>query len=222
MRMAETQIGRRGLRAVLAVAAVALATGAMAQGATVQGAPETDQIVNALKPKGLTRSLSLGPSSTMTSPTAREDAAFIDSIQARPTRPLSTGERDKLAAVSTGKPTIDLDVPFDFNSSTIGPKALPVVKNLGAALSRPELKGGTYMIAGHTDGKGGDAFNQGLSERRAEAVKRYVVTHYGVPAASLITVGYGKSKLKDAANPLADANRRVQATNISDVKSAGR
>lgn len=213
---ARTQTSRGSRTALLAaVATLGLATSALAQ-----ATPDADAIVNALKPKGVTRSLSLGrPTPT---PVEKENAAFVETLQAPRVQPMSTADREKLAAVSTGKPTIDLDVPFDFNSSTIGPKALPVVKNLGAALSRPELKGGTFMIAGHTDAKGADGFNQGLSERRAEAVKRYVVTHYGVAPGTLITVGYGKTKLKDAANPLADVNRRVQATNISDVKSAGR
>ena len=210
------QTSRRSRRLLLATAA----TLSLASAALAQATPDADAIANALKPKGVTRSLSLNK--LPPTPVERENAAFVETLQAPHAKPMTGPEREKLAAVSTGRPTIDLDVPFDFNSATIGPKAMPVVKNLGAALSRPEFRGGTFMIAGHTDAKGADTVNQSLSERRAEAVKRYIVTNYGVPAANLITVGYGKTKLKDAANPLGDANRRVQATNISDVKSAGR
>ena len=59
---------------------------------------------------------------------------------------------------------------FDYNSDNIGAKAAPQVSALGQALSSSESKGG---IAGHTDAKGSETYNQGLSERRAEAVKRF-------------------------------------------------
>jgi flagellar motor protein MotB len=42
------------------------------------------------------------------------------------------------------------------------------------ALASGELKGGTFIVAGHTDAKGGDTYNQGLSERHADAVKRFL------------------------------------------------
>jgi outer membrane protein OmpA-like peptidoglycan-associated protein len=77
------------------------------------------------------------------------------------------------------------------------------------------------MLAGHTDGKGGDAFNQDLSERRAEAVKRYLIARYKLPAANLIAVGYGKSMLKNQANPFAAENRRVQVVNMTAKNVAG-
>lgn len=48
-------------------------------------------------------------------------------------------------------------------------------------------------ISGHTDSSGSDAYNQRLSERRAEAVKAYLVTQ-GVSADKMITVGYGESR----------------------------
>ncbi len=56
-------------------------------------------------------------------------------------------------------------------------------------------------------------FNQDLSERRADSIKRYLVDHYNIPAQSLVTVGYGKSKLKNAKNPSAAENRRAQVVN---------
>jgi outer membrane protein OmpA-like peptidoglycan-associated protein len=71
------------------------------------------------------------------------------------------------------------------------------------------------MLAGHTDGKGNDAFNQDLSERRADAVKRYLIARYELPTANLIAVGYGKSMLKNKDNPLAPENRRVQVVNMA-------
>lgn len=70
------------------------------------------------------------------------------------------------------------------------------------------------MVAGHTDAAGGEAYNQELSERRADAIKRYLVNKYGIGSADLVTVGYGKSKLKDPNQPMAEVNRRVQVVNM--------
>ena len=71
------------------------------------------------------------------------------------------------------------------------------------------------MVAGHTDAKGDDAYNQQLSGRRAESVKAYLVAHHHIPASNLIAVGYGKSKLKNANDPFSPENRRVQIVNMT-------
>ena len=57
------------------------------------------------------------------------------------------------------------------------------------------------VIEGHTDSTGPDGYNQGLSERRAEAVQGYLVDH-GVSPSNLSTVGYGE------AQPVADNSTR--------------
>jgi len=101
-------------------------------------------------------------------------------------------------------------------SGSIAPNAMSQVTALGKALTSPDLKGGTFIVAGHTDGKGSDTYNQGLSERRADAVKRYLAENYGIEASNLVTVGYGKSQLKDPSNPFAAENRRVQLVNMAD------
>ena len=54
------------------------------------------------------------------------------------------------------------------------------------------------MVAGHTDAVGGEEYNQGLSERRADTIKRYLTEKYGINGSDLVTVGYGKTKPKDA------------------------
>lgn len=59
-------------------------------------------------------------------------------------------------------------------------------------------------------GHGGDTYNQDLSERRADSIKRILMQNYGMAGADLVTVGYGKSKLKDPSWPLAEVIRRAQ------------
>src|SRR6267378_5776512 len=86
----------------------------------------------------------------------------------------------------------------------------------------PILKGSTFVVAGHTDAAGGEAYNQDLSERRADSIKRYLTGKYSIAAADLVTVGYGKSKLKDPANPLAEMNHRVQVVNMANKNTAAK
>jgi outer membrane protein OmpA-like peptidoglycan-associated protein len=179
--------------------------------------PTAEEIIKALKPAPkVTRSLTGSPASPADVARKAEDARFVDTLRNRTTRSLSGAEREKIASMAEKKPSIDLEINFEYNSDSIGAKAAPQVTALGQALSSPELKGGTFVVAGYTDGKGGDAFNQNLSERRAEAVKRYLAEKYQIDSANLVSVGYGKARLKNAANPLAAENRRVQVVNMAE------
>lgn len=117
-------------------------------------------------------------------------------------------------------PTADLEVYFDFNSAAISPAALPVLKTLGQALSDGRLAGGTFIVGGHTDGKGAADYNQSLSQRRAQAVREFLITNFPIPPANLMAIGYGEEQLKAPGEPLAAVNRRVQVINWTDV--AGR
>jgi outer membrane protein OmpA-like peptidoglycan-associated protein len=182
-----------------------------------------DQIVRALAPaakKPLTRGLSVGPR-TQTEPTATAaEGQFVQTIRNRSTRSLSAAEREEIATIVKDKPKIDLEINFDYNSANISTRSLPSVQALGRALSNPDLKGSTFILAGHTDAAGGDSYNQDLSERRADSIKRYLVTKFGIAGADLVTVGYGKTKLKDPANPMAEVNRRVQVVNMNNKATA--
>jgi outer membrane protein OmpA-like peptidoglycan-associated protein len=199
------------LASIILAAGVALPVGLGSSFAAEQRSPE--DIINALKPPRLTRSLSASPAETARK---EEETRFVNTLRNRPTRSLTSAERDQIATIAQKRPSIDLEVTFEYNSDKIGEKAAPQVTNLGQALASPELKGGTYIVAGHTDAKGGETYNQGLSERRADAVKRYLADKYGIDPANLVTVGYGKGHLKNATDPLAGENRRVQVINASD------
>src|ERR1700744_4321698 len=176
-----------------------------------------DQIIRALAPakKPVTRGLSMGPQ-TQTDPPAGSADQFMQTIRNRPTRSLSLAEREQIATIIKNKPKIDREINFDYNSAHISAKSLPSVQALGRALSNPDLKGSTFIVAGHTDAAGGDAYNQDLSERRADSIKRYLIDKFGIAGTDLVTVGYGKTQLKDPANPLAEVNRRVQVANVDN------
>ena len=178
-----------------------------------------DQILRALTPKRLTRSLS-APSAAEQAK-ATQEQQFVNTIKNRTTRSLSTGEREQIAEIAQEKPSIDLEITFDYNSANISQKALPAVAALGKALTNPDLKGTTFVLAGHTDAAGGDTYNQDLSERRADAIKKHLMEKYGIAAGDLVTVGYGKTKLKNPGVPTAEENRRVQIVNMASSKVAG-
>ena len=182
-----------------------------------------DEIVRALTPEKkspLTRGLSAGP---QTSPAASAaEGKFVQTVRGRTTRSLSVSEREEIAAIVKDKPKIDLEINFEYNSADVSAKSLPSVQALGRALSNADLKGSTFVVAGHTDAAGGEGYNQDLSERRADAIKRYLVDKYGINGSDLVTVGYGKSKLKDTNQPMAEANRRVQVVNMENKATASK
>jgi outer membrane protein OmpA-like peptidoglycan-associated protein len=183
-----------------------------------------DQIVRALAPakKPLTRGLSVGPQTQTDPAAAAAEGRFMQTIRNRSTRSLSATEREEIATIVKDKPRIDLEINFDYNSADISAKSLPSVQALGRALSNPDLKGSTFVVAGHTDAAGGESYNQDLSERRADSIKHYLVDKFGIAGTDLVTVGYGKTKLKDPANPLAEVNRRVQVVNMENKATASK
>ena len=114
-------------------------------------------------------------------------------------------------------PSIDLEVNFEYDSANLTPDARIVLDNLGKALTDPALKASRFLVAGHTDAAGGDAYNLALSARRAQAVADYLQREHAIPSSRLRIEGYGKSKLLDATNPLSAINRRVQVANLGDA-----
>ena len=175
------------------------------------------QILNALKPTSATRGLSAG---TQVDPAASaKEASFLNTVRNRQTRSLSLGERQEIADIAANKPKIDLEIHFDYNSAEIARGSTQAVQELGKALSDASMKGSTFIVAGHTDAIGSEAYNQDLSERRADTIKNYLVEHYGLNGSDLVTVGYGKTRPKDPKAPMDPTNRRVQVVNM-DTKTA--
>jgi OOP family OmpA-OmpF porin len=114
-----------------------------------------------------------------------------------------------VAAASSKKTIVLRGINFDFDKATIKPEFEGVLDAGVEALK--ENPGVRVQVAGYTDSVGTDEYNQGLSERRANAVLDYLSTH-GIDASRLTAVGFGES------NPVADnatadgraQNRRVE------------
>lgn len=83
-----------------------------------------------------------------------------------------------------------------------------VLHDLAKVLQKnPELR---LRLEGHTSAEGDAAFNQKLSEARAQAAVAFLVEHEGIDAARLEAVGKGSSELKNAEDPMAAENRRTE------------
>jgi outer membrane protein OmpA-like peptidoglycan-associated protein len=219
--MSASNSGSRCLGAMGAILAIGIALSVTAGIAFAGDDVTADQILKALAPKEpLTRGLSLAPPAdpVVTTP----EGKFVDSLRNRDARSLSLAEREQIATVVKDKPNIDLEITFNYNSADISAKAQPAVQALGKALGSDDLKGSTFLVAGHTDAIGGDAYNQDLSERRADSIKRYLVDKFGIAGSDLVTVGYGKTKPKDPAHPMDPANRRVQVVNMANKTTASK
>jgi outer membrane protein OmpA-like peptidoglycan-associated protein len=189
---------------------------------SMTGAPATaqvskDQILNAIAPAPVTRGLT----APQTKPMSEKDRAFIKTLHHR-TRSLTSDEKERVAEMSKDWKTIDLEIYFDYNSAVITAKAEPQLDQLGEALRDPRMKNATVVVAGHTDAKGSDKYNEGLSDERAEAVKRYLVEELKIPAENLTTAGYGKRQLKNPDEPFAPENRRVQILNAPETDADSR
>ncbi|MEZ5818070.1 MAG: OmpA family protein [Hyphomicrobiaceae bacterium] len=112
-----------------------------------------------------------------------------------------------------GLPNVEIEVLFPYDSSEITAQTAASLLNLGRALNDPRLAGQRFVIAGHTDARGTRAYNEGLSDRRAQAVRQFLVEHFKIPPSNLVARGYGETRLKNPRNPRGAENRRVQVIN---------
>ncbi|WP_160120404.1 OmpA family protein [Rhodovarius lipocyclicus] len=113
-------------------------------------------------------------------------------------------------------PAISLQVNFATGSAKLEPGAMEDLARLGVALNSPQLQAFRFRIEGHTD-RVGDAFaNQVLSERRADAVREFLVNRARVAPQRLMVVGLGETQpLVPTPDEVPERrNRRVQILNL--------
>jgi outer membrane protein OmpA-like peptidoglycan-associated protein len=103
------------------------------------------------------------------------------------------------------------DFLFDFDRAEIRAEAAPALAELSQRIARADK---TVLIEGHTDAKGTDSYNQGLSERRAVAVRTALVVG-GLSQARLNVRGFGKTR------PVA-ANQHPDGTDDPDGRQRNR
>ncbi|MGE3918678.1 MAG: OmpA family protein [Hyphomicrobiaceae bacterium] len=117
---------------------------------------------------------------------------------------------------------VDLDnITFETGSFEITPEQFGKLERIARGISRAieANPAEVFLIEGHTDAVGPNEDNASLSDRRAEAVARVLVEHFGVPVENLVTQGYGEQYLKVPTEGPERANRRVAVRRITPLLS---
>ncbi|MEL7471403.1 MAG: OmpA family protein [Pseudomonadota bacterium] len=129
-------------------------------------------------------------------------AGFLSARLDRQGRPVCPGKQPQSVS-------LDADALFDTNKSDLRPEAVAELNEFGTMAQR--LGKTRVRVEGHTDGRGSDAYNQTLSERRATSVAAYLSQNFGINSE---TKGFGETS-PVASNDTAagrQANRRVDIT----------
>ena len=145
------------------------------------------------------------PSPTATLAASSQSAGGGGASKASPVAAASV----ELAPARNQPESIALPVQFAFDSADILPRARA---QLDAVAEGIKLLPGSnrVLIEGHTDALGTHQYNLQLSRKRAEAVKRYLVTEHGLDAQRLKTIGFGEVRPVDGEDASKPENRRVQ------------
>jgi OOP family OmpA-OmpF porin len=116
-----------------------------------------------------------------------------------------------MEAAIVEKGRVTLNVEFDFDKSIVKKKYHHEIGNLAEVMKKyPDFK---ITLEGHTDNVGGLTYNEKLSQRRADAIKNYLATKFGIEASRLNAKGYGEIRPieSNATKEGRQKNRRVEA-----------
>ena len=138
-----------------------------------------------------------------------KEVAKILSATPVKTRSIRMLDQGGAAPPSQDGPSLSIPVRFGFDSAEIADSARPQLDALAAGIKLLP-PGQTVVVEGHTDGVGSDDYNKQLSQRRAAAVKQYLVRVHGIEEQRLKEVGLGEQRPIEGADPNAAQNRRVQ------------
>ncbi len=108
----------------------------------------------------------------------------------------------------------DLTVNFAFDSAELTAQGKGALEPAGRVLGSAEGRKLRFQIEGHTDSVGSEAYNMGLSMRRAEAVKAYLVSEFDIDPARLAVTGKGESEPVKGRTPDDPLNRRVSLITV--------
>jgi outer membrane protein OmpA-like peptidoglycan-associated protein len=113
------------------------------------------------------------------------------------------------------RPRVRLPVYFEFNSAELKPEARDLLVKVSDALTTEDLEAFNFSVEGHTDNFGKENYNQGLSRRRADAVKAFLASR-GVESKRLQPIGRGEDMPVDSNDNEAGRqhNRRVEIINL--------
>jgi outer membrane protein OmpA-like peptidoglycan-associated protein len=176
-----------------------------------KGAPAPSESVPQREP--VTESASTTPTATPPPAVAPQSPeAATEATMAAAQRAVESADQNQL-------PSVDLEVNFELASTAITPQAAADLTPLGRALADPRLASDTFLIAGHSDAQGPANYNLRLSQKRAESVRQFLISKFGIRPERLVARGFGEERLKNPRQPFAAENRRVQVVNMAKQAS---
>lgn len=171
--------------------------------------PSVNEFVEALDPAQGPRMRGIRPASTAAIATTAAAASAASAAAAAPAAGVQS-----LGSAESEQPKVSMQLQFAFDSATLTAESMASLDNLSLALKSERLGNYGFRIEGHTDASGPEAYNQTLSERRATAVRAYLVEKHQVDPARLQIVGRGETDPLDVLNPYSGINRRVAIANL--------
>ena len=111
-----------------------------------------------------------------------------------------------------------VEIQFNPDSDVIRPESYKTLGRIADALWHPYLLEYRVLVVGHTDATGRREDNLKLSQRRAAAIREALVTTFRISSRRVIAIGLGEEQLRDATNPRAATNRRVQLIVIGKLE----
>lgn len=136
------------------------------------------------------------------------DASAVGSAELARGICIGTAEECSPSQAPAEAASFDLLVTFDLNSDELSASAKANLEEFSRALDDPRLGSVSFSIEGHTDATGPENYNQRLSERRADAVVRFL-REQGVDVSRFVVKGFGEAKPR-AEDPFDPVNRRVE------------
>ncbi|MBF0203221.1 MAG: OmpA family protein [Desulfamplus sp.] len=134
------------------------------------------------------------------------------------TPPAKVNTRGLVTSEEKAQPrSVSLAIHFKLNSYELTNEAMETLDYIGKSLNNDGLKKYYFLLEGHTDARGSEVLNLHLSSRRAEEVKKYLISKHHIDSNRLFTEGKGETELYDKNSPESGVNRRVRIINAGVI-----
>ena len=117
--------------------------------------------------------------------------------------------------ITDDSPRVGALIQFDYDSDKIKDESYPLLRQFGESFQK-DLPDAAFAIEGHADSQGTDEYNADLSQRRAQAVKTFLISSFQIDESRLNVKAYGESR-PIASNESEEGralNRRVEFVRV--------
>lgn len=171
--------------------------------------PSTNQVIDALSP--VTDNPDDANSEGDIKHIGKSRSIDMSSLKANPKANKNFKTQTPMAAYKANvEVALSMEILFGYKSAELTDAAKDQLKPVGEAFASEKLQNLDFVVEGHTDAIGGDAYNKNLSEKRAASVKQFLVDTFHIDPSRMQIIGKGKKDLLDPINPNSDVNRRVR------------